>query len=308
MRRPGQLRRAVERELSRGLSPRRRRALIERLRGNEAERRGWDRAIAAVRALEDRSVSRFELEQVERWLFEDLAADGVIAKAPARRRRGSAWLGATLATIASAVALVWWIGRDEAGPTLAGDELVARGAGQLARPLALEPLCGEPPRPARARGCALDELLGFSIRLGDETLAPEAAASLAAADLQLSLFGVSDDGEVRYYLPTPGDPSLPELGVESRWRPLPLSIRLEVNHAPGRVRVFALASEVAPSVHDIDRLAAALRGQPSATVDDLPWHRRLDRAALGGLCGELDRCASAETEFLILADPGGTKP
>src|SRR5690606_37450726 len=100
-----------------------------------------------------------------------------------------------------------------------------------------------------------------------------------------------------------------QLTIESRWRPLPLSIRLDVNHAPGRVRVFALASEVAPTVAEIDRLAAALRVQPSATVDDPPWHRRLDRSVLGRLCHDLDRCASAESEFSILdASPGDVSP
>lgn len=308
-RRSNPLRRAVERELTGGLAPRRRRALLERLRGNATERRGWDRAIAAVRVLERRSISRFEIDQVERWLFEDLEADGVLAQAPARWRRGAVWLGATLVAIATA-ALLWWIGGgDPRDPAIAPEpELASRGADQHARPLALEPVCGEPPRPARERGCRLDELLGFSVRLGVEQLDHEAARTLAAASLHLSVFGVGDDGEVRYYLPTPADAITPELGVESRWRPVPLSIRIDVNHAPGRVRVFALASDVAPTVADIDRLAAALRVQPSATVDDPPWHRRLAHAALGGLCQDLDRCASAESEFSILVSPGRTQP
>jgi hypothetical protein len=297
--RPGQLRRAVERELNVGLAPWRRRALIERLRGNATERRGWDRVIAAIRVLENKSVSRFEIDQVERWLFEDLADEGVVVE-PARRRRGWAWLGATLATIATAATLVWWIGKPQVPEQ---DELVARGQSH-ARPLALEPVCGEPPRPARDRGCELDELLGFSVRLGTEALERDAALALTSARLHLSLFGVAEDGRVLYYLPTPVDPSLPELAAASRWRPLPLSIRLAVNHEPGRVRVFALASEVAPTVTDIDRLASALHVQPRATVDDPPWHQRLDRAALGELCGELARCASAEAEFSILATSG----
>jgi hypothetical protein len=301
--RPGQLRRAVERELNVGLAPWRRRALIERLRGNATERRGWDRVIAAVRMLEDKSVSRFELDQVERWLFEDLADEGVVAASPVRRRRAWTWLGATLATIATAATLLWWIGDEQ---VLEHDELVARG-NAVARPLALEPVCGEPPRPARDRGCQLDELLGFSVRLGSEALEGDAALALTSARLHLTLFGIGQDGGVLYYLPTPADPSLPELAMESRWRPLPLSIRLEVNHHPGRVRAFALASEVAPTVTDIDRLAAALHVQPRATVDDPPWHRRLDRAVLGGLCGDLARCASAEAEFSILATSGSSQ-
>lgn len=294
MSRQSPLRRAVERELIEGLGRRRRRALIERLRGNTDARRGWDRAIAAVRALERRSVSRFEIDQVERWLLEDLDDAGVLAHSGGRWR-GLAWMGAGVAAIAM-VALAWWLVPRTDRP----DEFAVRGSG-WARPLAIEPVCGTPPRPARAQGCRLDELLGFSVRLGAEQLDAEALAALSEAPLQLSLFGVGDDGEVHYYLPTPIDPTTPRFDVESRWQPLPLSIRLEVNHAPGRVRVFALASEAAPTIADLDRLAAALRMQPSATVDDPPWHRRLPRAALGELCSDLDRCATAETELSILA-------
>lgn len=315
MRRPSKLRRAIERELVDGLGAGRRRALIERLRGNAGERRGWDRAIAALRVLEDRPVSRFELDQVERWLFDDLAAEGVVETAAplAGGGRRWTWLGATLATLATTATLMWWIGADEPGPAIdTGEtgELVGRGGARgFARPLGLEPVCGTPPRPASDRGCELDELLGFSVRLGDDDLDPVAAASLAAAPLHLSVFGIGEDGEVRYYLPNPDTSELPALAVEDRWAPLPLSIRLAVNHGPGRVRVFALASELAPSVDDIDRLVAALAGQPPARVDDLPWHLRLDASELAPLCSDLDRCVSAESDFLLhITDPSRTRP
>ncbi|PRQ08315.1 hypothetical protein [Enhygromyxa salina] len=318
MSRPSKLRRVIERELVDGLRPGRRRALVERLRGNARERRGWDRAIAALRVLEQRPVSRAEIDQVERWLFDDLAAEGVVEAAPIGRGRGWTWLGATVATLATAATLLWWVGADERGPAIsAGDagevgetgELASRGRHPIARPLGLEPVCGTPPRPASDRGCELDELLGFSVRLGDEALDPRAAASLVAAPLHLSVFGIAEDGEVRYYLPNPDARELPALAVTNRWAALPVSVRLAVNHGPGRVRVFALASELQPSTADIDRLAAALAEQPRASVDDLPWHLRLEAAELAPLCRDLDRCASAETEFLLLhTDPARTRP
>jgi hypothetical protein len=326
LRRPSKLRRAIERELVDGLGAGRRRALIERLRGNAGERRGWDRAIAALRVVEDRPVSRFEIDQVERWLFDDLAADGVLAtqarpagEGDRRHRRRSTWLGATLATLATAATLLWWIDDDERGlmndmndmVDEQGDtgELVGRGADRFARPLGLELVCGTPPRPASDRGCALDELLGFSIRLGDDDLDPVAAASLAAAPLHLSVFGISEDGEVHYYLPNPDASERPALAVNDRWTALPMSIRLAVNHGPGRVRVFALASERAPSIADIDRLAATLFGHPRASVDDPPWHLRLEAHELAPSCSDRDRCASAESEFLLLTtDPSRTRP
>jgi hypothetical protein len=166
-------------------------------------------------------------------------------------------------------------------------------------------VCGEPPRPARDRGCAVDELLGFSVRLGAEGLTPEHAAKLADAPLQLSVFGLADDGSVRYYLPTPSDPSSPTLGLTSRWQPLPLSVRLAVNHRPGRVRVFALASPTRATVADIDRLAAALVGQARAEVDDPPWHLRLAPDRVAPLCSELDGCSSAETELEVTGSMPG---
>ncbi|KIG18552.1 hypothetical protein DB30_00237 [Enhygromyxa salina] len=318
MSRPSKLRRAIEREMVDGLRAGRRRVLVERLRGNESERRGWDRAIAALRVLEDRAVSRTEIDQVERWLFDDLATQGVVEAAPAGRGRGWTWLGATLATVATAATLLIWIGGGEGDPQPAittGDtgELIGRGGLGIARPLGLELVCGTPPRPARDHGCALDELLGFSVRLGDEALDPRAAAALAEAPLHLSVFGIAETGEVRYYLPNPGASELPELAMTKGWTALPTSVRLAVNHGPGRVRVFALASALEPSTADIDRLAASLAEQARASVDDPPWHLRLEADELAPLCSDVDRCASAESEFLLLnpdpaRDPARTRP
>ena len=175
-RRAASLRRHVERELVEGLATRERRSLIERLRGNVEQRRGWDRAVAGFRALEQREVSNFELDQVERWLFEDLDESGLLAEARPEPSRRWTYLAATLATLAAAASLLLWLDEDPAPPTIASitldtiasNTLQARGDHGWTRPLALELVCGEPARPAAARGCGLDELLGFSLRLGDE--------------------------------------------------------------------------------------------------------------------------------------------
>jgi hypothetical protein len=307
------LRRVIERELVEGIAARRRRTLVERVRGNPDQRSGWDQAIAAFRVLEQREVSRFELDQVERWLFDDLDEAGLIEdRKPGPGRRWTT-IAMTLATVAAAALLLVWIGPESPSETLERDpvdELQARGDPGFARPLALELVCGEPARPAAARGCALHELLGFSLRLGDESLDPNAAAALGRAPLYTSVFGIAADGELLYYLPTPVEPSHATLRLDAGWQALAISVRLEVNHEPGRVRVFALASDAPADVADIERWAAALEAQPSAGIDDPPWHLRLAPRVLGSVCPDRSRCASAETELTIpiAGEPPRTDP
>lgn len=304
------LRRSLERELIEGLAAKPRRALIERLRGNATLRRAWDRAIAGFRALERREVSQTELDQVERWLFEDLADEGLLAAStPAPASRRSLGLAAIFAALASAAALlVAIVPSDESGlPGLGAhgmiaDELVARGGLAWARPLALELVCGKPARPARQQGCSTDELLGFSIRLGDETLDARSAELLREGPLHLAIFGLDDRGELLYYTPTPDEPASELVTLGEPAHALPLTIRLGVNHRSGRVRVYALAGDQPVDVATIERWAAALHVQAPASIDDPPWHLRLAPSLLGPACQRLDRCASAQAE-LWLTDP-----
>ena len=72
------MRRLLERELIAGLGARRRRALVERLRGNVDQRRGWDRAIAAFRVLERR----------EDFAVRDRSGRALAVRGPRRPRRG----------------------------------------------------------------------------------------------------------------------------------------------------------------------------------------------------------------------------
>ena len=295
------LRRAIERELITGLRPRRRRALLERLRGNASARRRWDRAVAAFRVLEDRSVSRFELDQVERWLLDDLPE----ARPATRSSRLGLWaaLGTLFATVGAVLLLVWpqFDEFDQLGGQAPGElaEFTARGRRAWQRPLALEPVCGQPTRAAHRRGCELDELLGFALRLDPGLLASDAAG----APLQLTLFGLSERGELYYYAPNPDDAALPRLDTVERWTPVPLSIRLQVNHRPGRVRVFALASPEPATTAEVEGWAALLTTRPAATPDSPPWHLSLPPAQLEQVCPTPKLCASAESEFEITVDP-----
>lgn len=318
---PAALRRAVERELIEGLAAGPRRSLIERLRGNPAQRRAWDRAIAGFRALEQREVAKVELEQVERWLFEDLADEGLLAAgpsgAPEPARRRFVGLATLLATLATATALLVWIDPEAATSTLGvttrasdmiDEQLVARGSATWPRPLGLELVCGQPARPAKPAGCATDELLGFSVRLGDETLEPAAAAALAEAPLHLGVFGLSHTGELLYYTPTPTESARVTLELGEPAQALPLSVRLAVNHRPGLVHVYALASDAPLAASDVERLAAALRSQAPTGIDDPPWHLRLAPDLLGDACPRLDRCASAQAELRLINPPIPTEP
>ena len=316
MKGPTSLRRLLERELVSGLGRRRRRALVERVRGNDEARRGWDRAVSAFRMIERREVSNFEIEQVERWLFDDLEDSGVLTPSTAHGwgARRSWTLAAAMASLATAAAAIIWIGAAPPSAQLGSVELdgegepgfTARGARTWSRPLALELVCGEPPRPVGSGGCAADDLLGFSARLGVESLALQAAAALGEAPLQLSVFGLDAHGELLYYAPTPEHSQLPALELDGGWTALPMSVRLEVNHSPGLTRVFALASEQVPTLAELDEWGAALAQTPVASVDDPPWHLRL--GTLTRVCPRVERCASAETEFTLApaSAPGRT--
>lgn len=306
----------LERELVDGLRPRRRRALVDRLRGPghdhdaAGERRSWDRAIAAFRVLEDRAVSNTELSQVERWLFEDLADDGIVApERSGARWRAPLWAGVGALLLAAVALLV--LGPWRRAPSATTEavavfehELQARGAARWSRPLALDVVCGTPSRPAASTGCQLDELLGFSARLR----VPE-AAGMAVGPRHLTVFGIDDAGRVLYYAPTPEPGSTaPVLEHGESWRALPLSVRLAVNHRPGRLAVFAIATPDPVDVATVDAWARALVGRPPGTVDTPPWHLRLAATEFGPhRCGLARRdCASAELHLVLR--PGARQP
>jgi len=252
--------RAIERELTVGLAPRRRAALHERLRRDPRARARYDRAVEALRVLEgDVDVAPSELDVVGRWLADDWGAP----RAEATERR--AW-PAVLAVLAAALVLLWISPlRDVEGLRPWVDEgWQARGDGQP-EGLALEALCGSDeaePAALRVRDCSLADLLGLAYRVPEGT------------DGRLTVFGVDAQGDAMFYLPTPDDPTGSDV-EPGRWRALHLAVRLRVNHAPGPLRIYGLVAPTVATTDEVEALARALAPLPAAEPGDLPWTARV---------------------------------
>jgi len=89
-------------------------------------------------------------------------------------------------------------------------------------------------RPARSPSgsdvCRLDETLGFSY------LNP-------GGDFDwLSLFAIGDEDEVLWYLPNPVEPEAFRITKSNRHRAIPRTVRLSVNHRPGKYILVVLFS------------------------------------------------------------------
>ncbi len=277
------------------LRGRSREALFTELRANPQARADYDLAFEALRELERTPVSQAEFDVVETWLLADLE-EGEETEAAAGAWWQRPWLGAVFALAAAAVLVV------ALRPAQLGveDGFAARGAGDD-RGLAIDALCPVQSGPLAAReglvpaaehGCALDGTLSFAYRVD-----PTVAAGT------LSLFGVAADGSVLYYAPTPADAA----GLQTRagtWTPLPMVVRLDVNHEAGPVVLYGLLASRVPTVSEVDALAAALAQDGAFTAGSRigadPWHIRLaEDSTLANLCSESHPCQSAELTFTI---------
>jgi hypothetical protein len=281
------VRRDIERALLGRVGADARRRLHDRLRSDAQAQALYDRGAEALRALEGgREPAEFEVDLVESWLRED----GVIADVaePVRPRWRGLWIALA---VVSAAALVVVLRPRAIAPV--DDALTAKGPGQ-GSPLAIDVLCGAAQGSAMhpaTEGCAHADTLAFAYRVDDKWSGGDT----------LVLFGVDANGEARYYVPTP-DTAAPRAAV-GQWHALDRTVRLAVNHRPGRLRVFGLLTDAAPDVDAIDEAAALLSALPSASVGDLPWHERL--AGTGGIansCARSQSCASAELELWIHED------
>lgn len=280
--------RRIEDAVSGRLDEPERAALFEELRENDAARADYDLTFEAMRELEQAPVAQAELDVVEAWLVSDLQAQTVAKVAWWRRP----WMGAVLAVAAAAV-LVVVLAPPGGGPE--DDGFQARGAGDF-RGLAIDALCPQGAgsagrqglKPAAQYGCALTQTLSFAYRVD-----PAAAAGT------LSLFGIDAVGDVLYYAPTPSDAA----GVDARpgtWTPLPMVVQLDVNHEAGAVVVYGLVSSQAPTVAQVDAMAASLADMGPAAIGDAAWHRRLSEdPSVAALCPEPTSCESAELSFTI---------
>ena len=278
--------RLIDREVLRGLPREGRERLHDHLRGCASCRAHHDRLHDGFRVLEGEPlVSQTELAQLERWVVEALPAS-----AP-RRFRLFSWLAPALLAALVAVVLL----RPVSLPAHVLALTAKGGAGPAV--LAVEVLCGPRPEalhPAVPEGCRLDETLAFAYRARPDRETPQG---------RLTLFGIDAQRRARYYAPTPVDAGAVDV-AQGPWRAAPISVRLTVNHAAGRLQVFALLSPQAPSVADIDAFAAALADRPPDA--DAPWHRSLGSPgapSLHTLCGPmLDACHSARLD-LTLSEP-----
>jgi hypothetical protein len=292
--RDARLERWIERELTEGLSPRRRARLDEQLRRDPHARARYDRAVEALRVLEgDLDVAPTELDVVGRWLF-----DGPDARTPAAAREAvRRWWPLVTAVLAAALVLLW-VGplADPAAlrPWTSDDGWQARGLGDP-EGLALEALCGpdeadDAARRMRVRDCGLGDLMGLAYRVP------------AGAGGQLTVFGVDAQGDAMFYLPTPvaAEGATVDPG---HWRALPLAVRLSVNHAPGSLRIYGLVAPTVATVEEVRALAEALAPMPPAEPGDAPWTTRVTEGAakdaLSRLCPAPFRCDAAELRLTL---------
>ena len=300
-----------------------------------ALRASYDSLFSFLRALdEDLEVSPLEFESVEARLFSTPTPRALEAEGPTRNARPWAWVAAlALVTAAVLVAFyprVWpqW-GSDlgsEAGidsnkpgrggiayvpanPRLGvGQGLVARG-GRTGEGLAIELFCdpakqsassdAEPPAPGASPivdgRCPVDRELSFALRLeafAKRSLGPEAG---------LVLFGIDARGDLLYYFPTPADPKLPSV-TSADWTAIEHSVRLDVNHQAGALRLFALWSDRGASTDEVEALHQILgehqfqRDSQIGPHDD--WTSNLPADLRAKLCPD-GLCPSAQVEVQI---------
>lgn len=280
--------RRIEGAVSGRLSAAERAALFQEIRENEAARADYDLSFEVMREIERAPVAQAELDLVEAWLVGDLKAQAV--PEPAWWRRP--WMAAVLAVAAAAVLVVVVAPSPQ---TADGEHFQARGAGDF-RGLAIDALCPQGTgaadarglKPAAQYGCEITRTLSFAYRVDP----------LASGEV-LSLFGVDEVGEVLYYAPTPAA----EVAIDvqaGRWTPLPMLVELGVNHDPGSIVVYGLVSSQAPTVAQVDAMAASLARLGPAAMGDAAWHRRLSQdPTLAALCPEPTSCESAELSFTI---------
>ena len=299
---PARLRRAVEALVLGRLGRRRRKVVREAIARDGEARAHYDRIVDAMRVLEGREIAELELELVEERLFDDGQAQ--TNEKPDRVMQWWAW-ASSFGAVAAVLALVVILPNR---PAFDPEGLRAKGAARDGF-LGLEVLCTnerartvEDLRHLRASSrepCALDGTMAFAARLDPAY----------RGGRTLSVFGVDANGEVRFYAPTPVDPTGVSLASD-HWEPLPMAVLLDVNHRVGLISVYALAADEALSVEAVAELGARLgeRGDlgelgPTGEHRDIPWHRRLEQTeALARLCPTFDACASAELRLELVED------
>lgn len=155
------------------------------------------------------------------------------------------------AALAAVVLVVWVV------LGLPGTPLREKATGPAARGAApapwVEMLCiGEGGRvrpagkPDGSLACRVDETLGFGY------------VNPAGAFQGLSMFAVGPRGGIHWYLPDPAEPGGLAIGPAARPEPVPRTVRLSVNHRPGKYTLAIVFSDRPLRLQELEPLAKNL--------------------------------------------------
>jgi hypothetical protein len=182
-----------------------------------------------------------------------------------RTLRARWWVGVCAAAVVALLLLLLPLLSHLGGPP--APEFGTRGEG----PVALRLFCVSPGAPAAeqfrpasndggaAASCRLQESLKFSYLN-------------AARPRYLWVLGLDEQIEIKWYYPVPGARGGVPIKTTRELVPLPDMIRLQVNHRPGMVRVFAIFSAEKIRAAQIERAVGQLRQQrlPLHKIDAIP--------------------------------------
>ncbi|MGC4123063.1 MAG: hypothetical protein QM765_52540 [Myxococcales bacterium] len=184
----------------------------------------------------------------------DRVQAAVLQRLSTPRPRLSSWRWAVIPAAASMLAVGYFVLRP---PPDSG--LTVRGAGPRASTrVGIRLLKVTGARLEESPSLALDDLVTFTY------------TNAAPGKAYLALFGVQDDGKVRWYYP--GYEGTASIAVSSDRvdEPLGDGIRLRTNHAPGWLRVSAVFSSRPIARESIEEAVRSLASTPSGLHDLVP--------------------------------------
>ncbi|HEY3450105.1 MAG TPA: hypothetical protein VGK67_27375 [Myxococcales bacterium] len=192
--------------------------------------------------------SPFALDRVQAAIFQRVAP-------PAPRARPS-WRWALAPAAACALAIAFLLFRP---PSPSDSGLVVRGSGPAqSANVGIRMLRVLPSSLEESATVSLDDLVTFTYT--------NAAPGMA----YLALFGVQEDGKVRWYYPGYEGTASIRVASDRVDEPLGDGIRIRVNHSPGWLRVSAVFSAQPIARERIEEAVRSLASQPSQLHDLAP--------------------------------------
>lgn len=272
--------REIESYFAGGLKPRRLRRMRVHVRGCADCQRRYDQLAALEEGLAGHAWPGSELAapHAERLLDEIDEQIGVPTAARIRRPLGLRWAaaGALGLALVALLALLLWLRPGSGGHIeYAGTEFGVRGFNQTplaGRRLGARLFCIDPGRVDRSAAPHYRVREIDNVEFGGGGTCPLsgvlyfAATNLLDAPRQLFLVGVTAQHEVRWYYPKPDEPGSYPVAAGALDEAIGRGIMLDVNHQPGRHRVFALFSEQPLTVAEVE---AAVRASAAAGIDQL---------------------------------------